>query len=56
MVKSPMTNQVAFCYGVTTLVDEGCTTDVVNLDFCKAFDMVPHNVLLSRLESGGFDR
>ncbi|PKU48070.1 rna-directed dna polymerase from mobile element jockey-like [Limosa lapponica baueri] len=29
--------------------------DVVCLNFCKAFDMVPHNIPLSKLERIGFD-
>jgi len=37
-------------------VDEGKAVDVVYLGFRKAFDTVPHNILLEKLAAHGLDR
>lgn len=51
--KSCQTNLLEYLNTLTKLVDEGHDVDVIYLDFAKAFDKVPHQRLLRKLEAHG---
>ena len=47
--RSCLTNLLSFHDKLTHLLDENKAVDVVYLDFSKAFDTVPHNILVEKL-------
>ena len=53
--RSCLTNLLSFYDKLTHLVDVGKATDVVYVDFSKAFDAVPHNILIEKLAAHSLD-
>lgn len=52
--KPCLANLVALFKQLTSSVDSGIDVDVIYLEFCKAFDRVPHYIISSKLERCGF--
>ena len=51
--KSCVTNLLEFLEEITQNIDEGSPCDIIYMDFQKAFDKVPHQRLLKKLEKHG---
>ena len=49
------TQLVSFIHDLASRLDEGGQTDVVVMDFAKAFDKVSHRLLLHELDQYGID-
>ena len=49
-------NQVVMvCHDIADLLDKGVRTDAIVIDFSKAFDLVPHDRLLTKTVATGVD-
>ena len=46
---------VTVCQDVADALDEGIRTDGIVIDFSKAFDLVPHDRLLTKIAETGVD-
>lgn len=51
--KSCLANSLETVEEITNFLDRGHDVDLIYLDFCKAFDSVPHSRLLIKLQSFG---
>jgi len=52
---SCLSNLFQFLDSATKCLDDHGNMDVIYLDFAKAFDKVPHQRLLSKIEAHGID-
>jgi len=54
--RSSLTYLETFYSGVMTSIDLGKATGIICLNLCKVFDMVRHNILISKLGRCRFER
>ena len=53
--QSCLTNLLVLLETVTVFIDKGYPVDALYLDFQKAFDKVPHCILIAKLKALGID-
>ena len=46
---------ITVCQDIADSLDEGVSIDAIIIDFSKAFDLVPHDRLLTKLAASGVD-
>lgn len=47
--KTSLVKQILLCFdNITSLIDEGNFDDIIYFDFCKAFAVVPYDILIKK--------
>ncbi|XP_055603989.1 uncharacterized protein LOC129752227 [Uranotaenia lowii] len=52
--RSTVTNLMCYVSSLSDCMEKGCQVDSIYIDFAKAFDRVPHKILIEKLDRIGF--